>query len=498
MKSSENHQSAIGACSYALGPLRLDAARAFLARDGEPLPAGPRVVATLAVLVARRGDVVTKDEILDAVWPGEDVGESNVAQSVYVARKLLREHGLGECIRTVPRRGYRYTGPAAPVASPSSVLPSAPAFVPPPPAFVPPPPALAPQAALRATLARAARTALLAAAAMLIVVGAGGVGGAGGFSLRGRPAALSARGGELYRLGRYYWNTRTHAGLARSVALFAAVTRSDPDSALGYAGLAGAHLMIADYEGTGRTRPALYAAALRESQAALRRDPDSVDALAASALLRDVAFHDRTGAEAIFVRALALDPQNPTVRLWYGTLLSEEGRDAGALAQFEAAVALDPASGARSHWLAETAYRLRRYRETIEYARRAYELSPERHGTLRTLGLAYEAVGDHARALATFRRIRRTGDATTVTVPALLAEAYARAGDVARARSALRTALRSKYRDYDTAMALLALGERERAVAVLRTMPAVDAGEADWRADPLRGDHRVRFVPTTT
>ncbi len=80
-----------------------------------------RVVATLAALVERAGDVVTKGEILDRVWAGEDVGESNVAQSVYTLRKILREHGLSDAIATVPRRGYRFVAPVerlpqAPVA----------------------------------------------------------------------------------------------------------------------------------------------------------------------------------------------------------------------------------------------------------------------------------------------------------------------------------------------------------------------------------------------
>src|ERR1700745_1295922 len=69
MKSSESSQSV-----SLLGPLRLDPARGVLSRNGTPLAVGPRVVAILAALVERPGEVVTKDELLDRVWPDEDVG----------------------------------------------------------------------------------------------------------------------------------------------------------------------------------------------------------------------------------------------------------------------------------------------------------------------------------------------------------------------------------------------------------------------------------------
>jgi len=105
---------------YAIGPFELDVARHVLSLAGEPLPLGPRVVDTLAALVERAGAVVTKDELLDRVWIGEDVGESNVAQSVYTLRKVLRAHGLGAAIATVPRRGYRFVGAVELLSEPPS------------------------------------------------------------------------------------------------------------------------------------------------------------------------------------------------------------------------------------------------------------------------------------------------------------------------------------------------------------------------------------------
>ncbi|MEO7038529.1 MAG: transcriptional regulator, partial [Candidatus Elarobacter sp.] len=198
--------------AYAFGPFRLDPSLRVLALQGEPLPLGPRTVATLAALVERPGQIVTKGEILDQVWPHEDVGESSVAQAVYELRKVLRAHALGDAIATVPRRGYRFT---APVELVETICPTITAQMP-----------AVPAAAGRAAPHRWLR---IAFAVVLAAALAAGLPTAHALP---RPAPLSARGAELYRVARYHWNLRTWGDLAKSESLFRAVVRSDPRSAL--------------------------------------------------------------------------------------------------------------------------------------------------------------------------------------------------------------------------------------------------------------------------
>lgn len=431
---------------YAFGPFVLDTRTNILSAGGEPLALGPRVVETLAALIERAGEVVTKAEILDRVWAGEDVNESNVAQSVYVLRKVLSERGAGGAIATIPRRGYRFTAVVVQLAEPARApLPvRMDRFTPP-------------------AAARGNRFLFVTLALALLFLG-------GVPAARAVPhaAPLSVRGAELYRLGRYYWNLRTPTGLATSASLFAAVVASDPRSPLGHAGLADAALMRADYElpHVHVHQAQFFAVARREIAAALALDRNSAAAHTSRGMLLNNANHDTAAGEAEFRRAIQLDPSYAVAHHWYGTTLLERGRLADATRELRTAVALEPVSAASGGWLAEASYFRGHYTDAIVYARRALDLDPHRAGALRTLGLAYELTGDVPHAIAVFERLRRTGpDADGV--PALLAEAYARAGRRDAARVALREALRLHPRDADTAFALLALGDRTRGLAIL-------------------------------
>jgi hypothetical protein len=76
----------------------------------------PRALDVLVALVERAGDVVTKDELLQRVWPDTFVEEANLSVNVSALRKALRPGEGGHAyIQTVPRRGYRFVpGPDAP------------------------------------------------------------------------------------------------------------------------------------------------------------------------------------------------------------------------------------------------------------------------------------------------------------------------------------------------------------------------------------------------
>jgi DNA-binding winged helix-turn-helix (wHTH) protein/tetratricopeptide (TPR) repeat protein len=96
--------------THAFGPFRLDPVRRTLTRQGEPLELTPTVFDLLLYLVENAGRVVSKEEILDHVWPRRTVEESNIRQGVFTLRKALRYSGSGELIATAPGQGYRFTG----------------------------------------------------------------------------------------------------------------------------------------------------------------------------------------------------------------------------------------------------------------------------------------------------------------------------------------------------------------------------------------------------
>lgn len=77
---------------------------AFTEPDGREVPLRPKGWEVLRLLLDRAGRVVTREEILDAVWPGVFVTDDSVTQCVAEVRRALGERaGL---LRTVPRRGY--------------------------------------------------------------------------------------------------------------------------------------------------------------------------------------------------------------------------------------------------------------------------------------------------------------------------------------------------------------------------------------------------------
>ena len=102
------------AATYILGPFRLDAETDTLFRGGEPVSLGHRAVALLRVLVERRDIPVSKDALMEAAWAGLTVEESNLAVQIAALRRVFGEEPGGEnWIETLPRRGYRFIGPAS-------------------------------------------------------------------------------------------------------------------------------------------------------------------------------------------------------------------------------------------------------------------------------------------------------------------------------------------------------------------------------------------------
>jgi pimeloyl-ACP methyl ester carboxylesterase/DNA-binding winged helix-turn-helix (wHTH) protein len=84
----------------------------MLMRGGETLSLTPKAFETLLALVENSRHVVTKEELMNRVWPDIYVEETNLAQHISMLRKVLGERpGGGHYIETVPKRGYRFVVP---------------------------------------------------------------------------------------------------------------------------------------------------------------------------------------------------------------------------------------------------------------------------------------------------------------------------------------------------------------------------------------------------
>jgi len=94
---------------YDFDGFHLDGSRRLLSRGDEPVPLTSKAFETLLFLVRNRARVLTKDELMAAVWPDSFVEEVNLAQNISALRKALGESpGENRFIATIPGRGYRF------------------------------------------------------------------------------------------------------------------------------------------------------------------------------------------------------------------------------------------------------------------------------------------------------------------------------------------------------------------------------------------------------
>src|SRR5262245_43466873 len=96
---------------YEFDTFRLNVAERVLTKDQQGIPLTPKAFDTLVVLVRNSGHVVSKDELLRAVWPETFVEEGVLAVNVAAIRRALSDGDEAPSyIETVHRRGYRFVG----------------------------------------------------------------------------------------------------------------------------------------------------------------------------------------------------------------------------------------------------------------------------------------------------------------------------------------------------------------------------------------------------
>ncbi len=100
------------------GRFVLQRAAQRLLADGEAVAVGPRAFELLVALVERAGQLVSKGELLDLVWPGLVVEENNLQVQISTLRKILGPNAIS----TLAGRGYRFTLPIDPVEPPPMSL----------------------------------------------------------------------------------------------------------------------------------------------------------------------------------------------------------------------------------------------------------------------------------------------------------------------------------------------------------------------------------------
>jgi len=272
---------------------------------------------------------------------------------------------------------------------------------------------------------------------------------------------------NLYLQGRYFWNKRGTDDVKKAIEYFLQAVALDPGFALAYVGLADSYLVLPQFLGyrTSALLPKAKSAALR----ALALDDTLAEAYASLANVKESEW-DYPAAEKNYKRAVELNPNYPTGRFWYASLLAGMGRMDESQAEMRRALELDPLSLIFNAIQALFYLQLKETDRAIEQARKTVELDPHFVWSHWTLGVCFRAKGMFKEAVAELEKARESlgsgpsglGD---------LGMAYALAGEEAKAvdvLSLLEEHLKSGYTvNAEIASVHLGLGNREKALEFL-------------------------------
>ena len=299
---------------------------------------------------------------------------------------------------------------------------------------------------------------------------------------------------DLYLKGRYFLNRGTGGDRTRAVGYFEQAVARDPTSALAYAGLADAHLVVAIFSNRPPRDDLLQAKAAAATALALDSTLADAHTTLASVLM---AFDwNWPAAEREFQRAIALDPGYALGHHRYGLYLLYQGRLTEAQSVLERAVALDPLYASVSMNLARLHVRAHRPDQAIPLLRTALELSPGLALAHEQLGHAYMQQGRQRAAIVAFQRAATLSGSRG---SAQLAYALAAMGKRTEAEEILRQMLDPSQREFippvAVAMAYVGLGDADAAFRWLNRgfvehAAFMDGLKATPAFDPLHRDAR--------
>jgi DNA-binding winged helix-turn-helix (wHTH) protein len=361
---------------YRFAEVRFDVNRRLLFRGSDVTPVPEQLAVLLTLLVQANGATVEKDTLAVRIWPNEEVSDGNLAQHVYLLRRLLGERARDRsCILTVPGRGYRLT--AAVTVEPPN-------------------------------------------AAEALASAAGGVG-----------EMLLGRGIEPFRnycQGSFLVEKRTAPALRRAIAFFEAALHSDPDYVPALIGLARSHVLLADYWHT-PGQPA-FQRAKRAISRALELDPTSSTAHAVRSSILCFGDWDWLGAQEAVDLAMRLNPGSTFVRNTAAWLHICAGRCERAFAEAQHALTLEPSSLPLQLLLARVLLHDRHYRNAISIMSNVLESDPAFYIARRYRAQAYLLRGDADKAIEDLELLpREDSEDPSFRLP-MLGRAYADLGDV--------------------------------------------------------------------
>ena len=357
---------------YNFDCFRIDPIERVLLRDDKPVSLSPKVFDTLLALVEHSGHIVSKDELVEIVWPDTFVEENNLTQYVAAARRALGDNRHEQkYIETVPKRGYRFAPSVSLITEESdSIL-------------------IEEQESLRivvkdkieehettgvgfATIAQAvAHHRFLALASFAVILSTVA---AGYFvfekrthaAIAGR-ATTNAQALADYEEALRLWNKRKGGEQLQAAALFEKAIKEDPKFALAYVGLADCYAF--DWPN--------WKLAEENANKALEIDPQLGEAHATIGFVRTFWLWDFTEAERQFRLAFELSPNYATAHQWYAAYFIALRRVADAKHEMQRALVVDPASLPINADMCQALYYAEEYDAALAQCQKTLALDPD-------------------------------------------------------------------------------------------------------------------------
>jgi DNA-binding winged helix-turn-helix (wHTH) protein/TolB-like protein len=230
---------------------------------------------------------------------------------------------------------------------------------------------------------------------------------------------------EAYLKGRYYWNKENEEGYKKGMEYFQQALSIDPDYALAHAGIADSYNMMG-YWGVVAPKEAFPKAKAAANQA-LAIDETLAEAHASLAYAEVEYDWDFVNPEIEYRRALELNPNYATARLWYAEYLILGGRLDDGNAELKQAQLNDPLSQPISLIAAASLYYARQYDQAIEQLRKTVELDPNFILAYDLMGACYREERMYDQAVASYEKELTLEHVDPHTVASLM-EAYKRSG----------------------------------------------------------------------
>ena len=384
----------------------------------------------LTLLLSRPGEVITREEFRQALWPSDIFVdfEQGISSAVMRLRDALRDSADNPVfIETIERRGYRWIGPiqrVEPVREESYESKSSQK------------PAPEAEPASKPSPWRMMVFALPVLALVFAVWGFHPSQRDAKASTKSSPAGArtlhqeaNREAEDFYLKGRFYWNKRTPESLNQALEAFTQAIAHDPNYSDAYVGLADCYNLLREFSAMPGNEA--YFKAFAAARKAVELDQQSSEAHASLAFVTFFGMWDAADAEKEFRRAIELDPNNVKAHHWYATFLHAVGRHDEALTEIDLARKLAPDS---SSILADKAQLLwsaaGHHEQALQMLKQIEAAEPDFISPHVYLRLAYFEIGDYPNYIVELKKdALLTHDAAQSSVAEAAAGGFARGGE---------------------------------------------------------------------